>query len=53
MSAILCFAFNDGQATNTLLQVLVALKTLPESTGVHVFEELVTFVFGAQLGIWR
>lgn len=47
------FSFYAGAVTNTLVQVLVVLKVLPGSSGVHIFEEFVTFVFGAQVGIWR
>lgn len=42
-----------GQATNTLVQALVFWKVLPKSLGVHIFEEFVTFVFGAKVGILR
>ena len=40
-------------ATTTLVQILVVLKILPRSLRVHIFEEFVTFVFGAQVIIWR
>lgn len=41
------------QGTNVILQVLVMFGVLPGSRRMHEFEEAVTFIFGAQVGIWR
>lgn len=42
-----------GQVVLVLLQVLVLTKILQNSAAVHVLDEFVNFVVGAQVGIWR